>query len=83
MAIDLERLPAELQSLLKWHGWPFPNPGDPAPPWIWNELGPAEKIGLARVALEMNKGVLEAQKSILDAQITAHNQALEIVGKAR
>lgn len=50
---------------------PFPQ-GDPIPPWIFERL---DKARLGRLALVE----LELRKSILDAQLKANAQAVEIV----
>jgi len=75
MAPDVK---TSLQDLIKLRWIPY---ADPVAPWIFSELGEAEQIGLVRTTLEMNKSILEAQKAALDAQIVAHNKALDIVGK--
>lgn len=55
---------------------PWSRFADPATPWPWlvEQLGEDQRISLARVALQMNKAILQAQVAALD-------QAIAIVGK--
>jgi hypothetical protein len=55
--------------------WPWPQV-DPVAPWILQQLEESELITLARVGLEMNK-------TILEAQVKAHDQALAVLNKSK
>lgn len=62
-----------LPSILRFRPWP---PGDPAAPWILDQLDINQLVQLAKVELELNQAVLQAQ-------LKANSQALEIIGVAK
>jgi hypothetical protein len=70
-----------INPLFRWH-WPWPEPGDPGPPWesILTELDRSALIRLAAVQLGVTKTKLEAQRAVLDAQVKAVGQMQEIIG---
>ena len=58
-----------LSQVLKFRPWPQ---GDPVAPWLVDLLDKVQLVRLAAVGLELNKNVLEAQ-------LKANVQALEII----
>ncbi len=59
----------DLSQLLRFRPWP---PGDPVAPWIIDILDKVQIARLAAVELELNK-------SMLEAQLKANAQVMEIV----
>ena len=58
-----------LSQVLKFRPWPQ---GDPVAPWLVDLLDKVQLVRLAAVGLELNKNILEAQ-------LKANVQALEII----
>jgi hypothetical protein len=80
-----EKIDAQaINPLFRWH-WPWPEPGDPGPPWelIISQLDRSALVRLAGVQLELAKSKLEAQKTLLDAQAKAIDQMQKIIGGAK
>ena len=63
----------KLLPFFRFRPWPQ---GDPVAPWVINELDKNQLINLAKVGLEFNQTVLQAQ-------LKANTQALEIIGTAK
>ena len=59
--------------LLKFRPWPQ---GDPVAPWLVNQLDKNQLVNLAQAGLELNQ-------SVLQAQLKANAQALEIIKGAQ
>lgn len=59
----------DLPEILRFRPWWLP---DPAPPWLLNELEKHQLIELAKVSVELNMAVLQAQQK-------ANARALEII----
>ncbi len=68
-----ERNPEILPQWLRFRPWPQ---GDPVAPWLIDRLDKAQLVRLAAVGLELNK-------SILEAQLKANTQAMEIIKGAK
>jgi hypothetical protein len=71
-----------IDPLFRWpRPWPWPEPGDPGPPWelIISHLDRAAINRLVGVQLELAKSTLEAHKGVLDAHLKALGQMQEIV----
>lgn len=67
-------IPQLLPQLFRFRPWPQ---GDPVAPWLVDQLDKNALISLAQVGLELNQ-------TILQAQVKANAQALEIIkGVAR
>jgi hypothetical protein len=67
-------IPQLLPQLFKFRPWPQ---GDPVAPWLVDQLDKNALINLAQAGLELNQ-------TILQAQVKANAQALEIIkGAAR
>jgi hypothetical protein len=64
---------ATLSSILRFRPWPG---GDPVAPWLIDQLDKNQLVQLARVGLELNQAVLQAQ-------LKANTQSLEIIGAAK
>jgi hypothetical protein len=64
---------ATLPSILRFRPWPG---GDPVAPWLVDQLDKDQLVQLAKVGLELNQAVLQAQ-------LKANAQALEIIGAAQ
>ena len=62
-----------LSQVLKFRPWPQ---GDPVAPWLVDLLDKVQLVRLAAVGLELNKNILEAQ-------LKATVQALEIIKGSR
>jgi len=64
-----------LNPLFRWR-WPWPEPGDPGPPWevIISRLDQAAFARFVAVQLEVTKASLEAQQSVLAANLKAVEQ---------
>ncbi len=52
-----------LSPVFRWWRWPWPEPGDPGPPWetIISHLDKGAVVRLAGVQLDLAKNVLQAQ----------------------
>jgi hypothetical protein len=59
--------------LFKFRPWPQ---GDPVAPWLVNQLDKNQLVNLAQAGLELNQ-------SVLQAQLKANAQALEIIKGAQ
>ena len=62
-----------LPQLFRFRPWPQ---GDPVAPWLVDQLDKNQLVSLAQAGLELNQ-------SILEAQLKANAQALEIVKSAQ
>jgi len=60
---------ADLSEILRFRPWWLP---DPAPPWLLNQLEKSQLIELAKISVELNQVVLQAQQK-------AAARALEII----
>jgi hypothetical protein len=72
--------PQLLSPLFRWHR-PWPEPGDPGPPWelIISRLDKAALVSVVGVQLNLAQSALEAQKTMLDAQMKAVNEMRGII----
>ena len=68
-----DELSQKLLSQFQFRPWPQ---GDPVAPWVLEHLDKVQLLALARVAVELNQAVLQAQ-------MNAHAKALEIIGPAK
>ena len=59
--------------LFRFRPWPQ---GDPVAPWLLEQLDGNQLVNLARIGLEFNQAVLEAQ-------LKANSRALEVIGAAK
>jgi hypothetical protein len=50
---------ADLSEILRFRPWWLP---DPAPPWLLNQLEKNQLIQLAKISIELNQTVLQAQQ---------------------
>lgn len=62
-----------LPSILRFRPWPG---GDPVAPWLVDQLDKNQLVQLAQAGLELNQAVLQAQ-------LKANTQALQIIGAAK
>ena len=72
-----------IDPMFRWpRPWPWPEPGDPGPPWelIISRLDQAAINRLLGVQLDLAKSTLEAQKVVLDAQLKSVGRIQEIIG---
>lgn len=63
----------KLLPLFNFRPWPQ---GDPVAPWVFEQLDKNQLINLARIGLEFNQAVLQAQ-------LKANSQALEVFHAAK
>jgi hypothetical protein len=72
---DKLEVQAALNPMFRWR-WPWPEPGDPGPPWelIINRLDRVSLTKLIEVQLEVAKASIEAQQSVLSANLKALDQ---------
>jgi hypothetical protein len=66
-----EQSSAPLAQALRFRPWPQV---DPVAPWLIDRLDPVQLVQLAKIELEL-------QKQMLEAQLKATTQAIEIIGK--
>jgi hypothetical protein len=74
--------PQQLSPLFRWQRpWPWPEPGDPGPPWelIISRLDKAALVNVVGLQLNLAQSALEAQKTMLDAQMKAVNEMRGII----